>query len=160
MKAQIRRLTMEDSTRIVAIINSAATKYENEIPDDLYSEPYMPLDELEDEMEKMDFFGYVTETLLGVIGLQNLDDVSLIRHLYVIPEQQRHGIGTELLDHSIDRAGSDEILVGTWEAATWAIRFYEKNGFDLVDDAESLLQQHWEVPPRQMDESLVLRYRR
>ncbi len=160
MNGKIQRLSKNDATEIARVINQAAEMYENVIPEDQYSKPYMPLDELENEMEKMEFYGYFDELLIGVIGLQDLENVTLLRHLYVLPDYHRQGIGTELLDHSLENASANDILVGTWKAAKWAVQFYEKHGFKRVANTQELLQKHWDVPQRQMEESIVLRYRR
>ncbi len=153
---------LSDKYRIFRVINEAAKKYKNRIPDDCYSEPYMPLNELEKEMRKMQFYGYyVGEELVGVVGLQYLPDydVFLIRHLYVLPEFQRKGIGSKLLKFGIERSPTPEIYVGTWKAAHWAIKFYEKNGFENLGNDRKLLRKYWDVPERQIEESVVLKYR-
>lgn len=155
----MEQLPKRDAPKIAGVINQAAERYEGAIPDELYNKPYMSLDELENEMEKMKFYGYFDEILVGVIGLQSLEEVTLIRHLYILPEHQRQGIGTQLLDHALDNSSSEDILVGTWEAAKWAVQFYEKHGFTLVENPQELLKEHWDVPRRQMKESVVLRLR-
>jgi GNAT superfamily N-acetyltransferase len=116
----------------------------------------MPLNELRKEIVEMTFFAYEENGMLGVVGYQPVKDVTLVRHLYVLPEYQRRGIGKKLLKHVIHIAKTRRILVGTWEAATWAIRFYEKNGFELVPNKNELLRNYWNVPERQIDLSVVL----
>ena len=158
----IKPLSDENKMEIFKVINEAAKKYKNRIPDDCYSEPYMPLSKLEEEMRKMHFYGYcINEELVGVVGLQYLSDydVFLIRHLYVLPEFQRRGIGTKLLKFGIAKSPSSKIYVGTWKAAHWAIRFYEKNGFVNLGNNRELLRRYWDVPERQIEESIVLKYR-
>ena len=159
---QFIKLSDRHKLEIFKVINEAAKKYKGKIPDDCYSEPYMPLSELEEEMQKMQFYGYcVGEKLVGVVGLQNLPEhgVFLIRHLYVLPEFQRKGIGTKLLRFGITKSLSQKIYVGTWRAAYWAISFYEKNGFENLGNNRELLRKYWKIPERQVEESVVLRYR-
>lgn len=116
--------------------------------------------ELADALDEMQFYGATDGTLVGVVGLQERADVSLIRHLYVRPEVQREGVGTALLEAALERAGSATVLVGTWEAAGWAVAFYERNGFELLGTDVELLSTDWEVPPAQLEASVVLRYER
>ncbi len=153
----IRRCSSKDEHAILHIINQSAKAYRGVIPDDRYKEPYMTLDELQNEMAEMTFFGYEKEgRLLGVVGDQPVKDVTLVRHLYVHPQHQRKGIGEELLKHVIQTATTSQILVGTWEAADWAIRFYEKRGFKLSSNKEALLRAYWRIPKRQIETSVVL----
>jgi len=153
----IRRCGQKDEEIIFNIINESAKAYEGVIPGDRYHEPYMPLEELRKEMGEMAFFGYEEEgKLLGVAGFQPVKDVALVRHLYVLPEHQRRGIGAKLLNHIKRIATTQQLLVGTWEAATWAIRFYEKHGFRLLPNKDKLLRKYWEIPERQIELSVVL----
>jgi len=152
----IRICSHEDQAIIFAIINDSAKAYRSVIPADRYHEPYMPLNELRKEIDEMTFFAYEENGMLGVVGYQPVKDVTLVRHLYVLPEYQRRGIGKKLLKHVIHIAKTRRILVGTWETATWAIRFYEKNGFELVPNKNELLRNYWNVPERQIDLSVVL----
>ena len=153
----IRSCGQEDETEILTIINESAIAYRTAVPPDRYHEPYMPRDELRKEMTEMTFFGYEQNSrLLGVVGYQPVKDVSLVRHLYVRPERQRLGVGTKLIAHVIRLAKTRRILVGTWETATWAIRFYEKEGFKLLPNKDSLLREYWEIPERQIGLSVVL----
>ncbi len=149
---------VNDGEGILEVINSAAQRYEGAIPDDCYSEPYMTKRELEEEMREMDFHGYRKTNLVAVVGVQNLKEVTLIRHLYVRPGRQRQGIGSKLLEFAVDEAENKKMLVGTWRGADWAVSFYEKNGFEQVEDSEKLLRRHWDIPERQVEESVVLRY--
>jgi len=139
------------------VINEAAKTYKDLIPKDRYSEPYMPMPDLRNEMRKMTFLGYEEERkLLGVAGYQQVKDVTLVRHVYVLSEQQRKGVGSQLLNQSIQVAKTRRILVGTWQAATWAIRFYEKHGFKLQPNKDELLREYWRIPERQIQLSVVL----
>ena len=153
----IRRCNQEDEAEIFKIINESAKAYKDVIPEDRYHEPYMPLEELRKEMSEMIFFGYEEKgRLLGVVGHQPVKDVTLMRHIYVLPQHQRRGIGSELLSHLMRIATSSQILVGTWEAAAWAIRFYEKHGFTLLPNKDELLRRYWKIPERQIELSIVL----
>lgn len=159
----IRRCREEDFEALLAIINDAATAYRGAIPDDCWSEPYMPAGELVAEMEAgVEFWGWEDgEELLGVMGTQDVGDVTLIRHAYVRTEHQGQGIGGELLGFLAARTDRP-LLVGTWAAATWAIRFYEGHGFRLVPAGEkdALLGRYWSIPARQVATSVVLADRR
>jgi N-acetylglutamate synthase-like GNAT family acetyltransferase len=117
----------------------------------------MSLQELRREMSEMTFFGHEEEgKVLGVAGYQPVKDVTLVRHIYVLPEHQRRGIGSKLLSYLMGMATSRQILVGTWEAATWAIRFYEKHGFKLLPNKNELLRRYWKIQERQIEPSIVL----
>lgn len=145
------------------IINESAWAYKGVIPADRWHEPYMSLTELEGEMEKgVRFYGYRDgERLLAVMGIQDVKDVTLIRHAYVRTECRGLGLGGELLAY-LNRLTDRPVLIGTWKAASWAIRFYRKHGFSLLGDAEKnqLLKTYWTVPARQIEESVVLADRR
>jgi GNAT superfamily N-acetyltransferase len=142
-----------------AIINAAARKYHGAIPADCWHEPYMPRAELESEIAAgVRFWGYEDgEALVGVMGLQDVRDATLIRHAYVLPARQGQGIGGALMRALLPRARSS-LLVGTWSAAHWAIRFYEGHGFRLVTQAEKdrLLDAYWKINARQRETSVVL----
>lgn len=149
-----------DTPRIYSIVNDAATAYRGAIPADRWHEPYMPLDELRREIaDGVKFWGWYQPdgTLTGVMGIQDMKDVALIRHAYVSTTQQRSGIGGQLLRHLLALT-ERPVLIGTWAAATWAISFYLRNGFTLVTDAEKnvLLRRYWNVPARQIETSVVL----
>jgi len=155
----IRSCGEEDEGEILTIINESAKAYRDVIPRDRYHEPYMPTDELRIEMREMTFFGYEQDgRLLGVLGYQPIKDVTLVRHLYVRPENQRLGIGRKLIAYVISVAKTRLILVGTWESATWAISFYEKCGFKLLPNKDRLLREYWKIPERQIELSLVLEF--
>jgi GNAT superfamily N-acetyltransferase len=157
----IRSLLPSDFDAILKVINNAAQAYRGVIPADRWKEPYMSAGELEEEIEAgIRFFGWVEGGyLLGVAGTQALENITLIRHAYVLPECQRRGTGTRLLEYLLDLAETPEILVGTWADATWAIRFYEKHGFKMVSSREKdrLLRTYWNIPERQIETSVVLR---
>lgn len=148
-----------DRGRIHEIINESAEAYRGVIPSDCWHEPYMPIAELESEIQSgVQFYGYTFDGhLVGVMGIQNVRDVTLIRHAYVRTAQRKHGIGTLLLRHLVTMT-DQPILIGTWRAATWAIRFYERSGFTLVEGREKdrLLESYWTVSVRQIEESVVL----
>jgi GNAT superfamily N-acetyltransferase len=153
----IRQCQPRDISRIYSIINEAAKAYEGVIPTDRYNQPYMPLDELEQEMEQMIFFGWeVDSELVGVMGFQPIKDVTLIRHAYVLPQWQKQGIGSKLLNHLKRRVTTSRLLVGTWADAEWAIDFYEKHGFNLQLNKDELLKTYWDIPQRQIETSVVL----
>lgn len=130
----IRRLLPSDFDVILNVVNDAAQTYKGVIPDDRWKEPYMPAEELREEIESgVTFYGWVEKgSILGVTGIQRVKNVTLIRHSYVITERQRQGIGGRLLEHLKKLAETSEILVGTWENASWAVSFYQKHGFQLV----------------------------
>jgi N-acetylglutamate synthase-like GNAT family acetyltransferase len=148
-----------DFDTIYEIINDAARAYAGVIPADRWKEPYMSRDELRHEIEEdVAFWGFEQHgELAGVMGLQDVQDVTLIRHAYVRTTEQHQGIGGLLLRHL--RAGTSRpVLIGTWAAADWAIRFYEGHGFRLVSPQEKdvLLRTYWSVPRRQIETSVVL----
>ena len=155
----IRLCQPQERTRIVAIINAAAQVYRGVIPADRWHEPYMPTAELAREIEAgVTFWGCELDgKLVGVMGLQRVRDVDLIRHAYVLPASQRHSVGSSLLKH-LRNASTRPMLVGTWSTAAWAIRFYERHGFDLVSPALAtvLLKRYWNIPDRQIETSVVL----
>ena len=155
----IRRCTDDDLPVVYAIINDAAQAYKDVIPADRWHEPYMPMDELRQEIRNgVQFWGYESDgELIGVMGTQDRSDVALIRHAYVKTTRRKQGIGTELLRH-LEQMTHKPILIGTWADATWAISFYEKNGYRRLSrkDTERLLRQYWSVPDRQVTTSVVL----
>jgi GNAT superfamily N-acetyltransferase len=156
---RIRDCTRRDLPAIEAIVNAAAQRYRGAIPADCWHEPYMNRGDLLAALASgVRFAGWEGEAgLVGVMGLQDVRDVTLIRHAYVLPEHQGKGIGGALMRHLVPRA-SAPLLVGTWAAATWAIRFYESHGFRLMGDAEKdrLLDAYWQISPRQRETSVVL----
>ncbi len=153
----IRSCQAGDAGSIYFIINRAAEAYEGIIPADCYHQPYMPVEELEQEMKQMTFFGWeVNGEFVGVMGFQPIKDVTLIRHAYVLPHWQRQGIGNKLLNHQRSLVTTSRLLVGTWADAHWAIAFYKKHGFSLLPDKDELLKTYWDIPRRQIDTSVVL----
>jgi len=157
----IRVLGRDSFSGILEIVNDAATAYRGVIPADRWHEPYMPDEALRAEMDAgVVFWGFEEEgKLLGVMGLQYVQDVALIRHAYTRSAVRGRGFGGALLEH-LKREARAPLLVGTWKAATWAVRFYEKRGFVLTSQAEKqrLLGRYWNIPERQVDESVVLRH--
>jgi GNAT superfamily N-acetyltransferase len=155
----IRLYRDDERTAILAIINSAARAYRGVIPVDRWHEPYMPPGELDHEIAAgVVFWGYETGGgLLGVMGIQPVRDVDLIRHAYVRPDSQRLGVGAALLKH-LRGLSTRRMLVGTWAAAEWAIAFYQRYGFELVSTERktALLKTYWTVPDRQIETSVVL----
>ncbi len=156
----LRRCTADDFDRILAIINDAAMAYRGIIPDDRWKEPYMPAEELAEEIAAgIEFDGYeIAGTgLVGVMGVQMVEDVALIRHAYVATGRQRAGVGSALLEGLRGRVDRP-ILIGTWAAAIWAIDFYRRHGFELVpaEEKSGLLRRYWTVPERQIETSVVL----
>lgn len=159
----IRRCDEQDSDAIWAIINDGAQAYKGVIPQDCWKEPYMSRDELRHEMQQGVAFSGCEESgdLLGVMGVQPVQDVTLIRHAYVRTSNQSQGIGSRLLIH-LQKLTQRPILIGTWADAAWAIRFYEKHGFQIVPphQKEGLLTRYWKIPERQRETSVVLADRR
>jgi len=157
--SNIRLCRDDEHSAVFAIVNAAAEAYRGVIPDDRWHEPYMPPDELASEIAAgVAFWVYERSgVLLGTMGLQSVRDVDLIRHAYVRPDRQRLGIGTALLTH-LRRLSRRRMLVGTWAAADWAIRFYQDHGFVLVLPAAkaTLLKTYWTIPNRQIETSVVL----
>jgi len=155
----IRRCKESDFNTIFEIINDAAQAYKGIIPEDRWNEPYMPFEELMSEIEDgVVFWGLEHDgQLVGVMGIQNKDDVTLIRHSYVRTQAQRMGIGTKLLLH-LESMTEKPVLIGTWAASLWAISFYEKNGYTLLSEEEKnrLLSNYWSIPERQVETSVVL----
>ena len=155
----VRPCRNDERSAISEIINLAAEAYRGVIPADRWHDPYMSLQELDSEISAgVDFWAFEREgEVIGVMGIQPILDVELIRHAYVRPGNQRHGVGAALFAH-IRSMSSRRMLVGTWAAATWAIAFYQRQGFVLVSPEQktALLKSYWTVPERQIDASVVL----
>jgi N-acetylglutamate synthase-like GNAT family acetyltransferase len=155
----IRKCKESDLNTIFEIVNDAAQAYKGVIPKDRWHEPYMSLAELRTQIEDgIVFWGLERDgQLLGVMGIQDKGDVTLIRHAYVLTRAQKRGIGEKLLQH-LQNMTEKPILIGTWAAASWAVSFYQKNGYTLVSGQEKnrLLNRYWSIPERQVETSVVL----
>jgi N-acetylglutamate synthase-like GNAT family acetyltransferase len=149
----------KDFNDIYEIINDASSAYKGIIPLDRWQEPYMPKEELKKQIrEGVEFWNYTEDSeILGVMGIQFMKDVTLIRHAYVRTAQRKKGIGGMLLKHLCDMSETP-ILIGTWADASWAIDFYKKHGFRLLSETEKnkLLNIYWSIPERQVEISIVL----
>jgi GNAT superfamily N-acetyltransferase len=155
----IRRCRDDERDAILSIVNQAAEAYRGVIPDDRWREPYMPGRELDEEIAAgVVFWGYEADgALVGLMGIQRVRDVELIRHAYVLPARQGVGVGGGLLEHLIGLS-TRRMLVGTWKAAEWAVRFYRRHGFEpvLPEQIAVLLRRYWTLPERQIETSVVL----
>jgi len=159
MQVIIRRCNNKDFEAIFSIINDAAEAYNGVIPEDCWKIPYMSREEIQHEIDDgVVFWGYEeANKLIGVMGIQDVQDITLIRHAYVRTAHRNQGIGGKLLAE-LHRKATAPILIGTWADAFWAIRFYEKHGFRLVSTEEKnlLLGKYWSIPKRQVETSVVL----
>jgi GNAT superfamily N-acetyltransferase len=159
LEIMLRQCELSDINAIFEIINDAAEAYRGIIPDDRWHGPYMPVDEIRREIKAgVVFWGVEQEGhLAGVMGIQDKGEVVLIRHAYVLSRFRRQGIGEKLLRH-LEGLTDKPILVGTWKNASWAVSFYQKNGYRLVSDEEKdrLLRKYWSIPERQIETSVVL----
>jgi GNAT superfamily N-acetyltransferase len=157
--ASIRPCNDAEREAIFAIVNAAAEVYRGVIPADRWHEPYMPMSELDGEIAAgVEFWGYEDGgELLGIMGIQRLGDVDLVRHAYVLPASQGRGVCGALLEHLM-KAAPRPVLVGTWAAAEWAIGFYRRHGFEQVtpEQKDELLSRYWDIPERQIETSVVL----
>lgn len=155
----IRRCSEADFNAVYETVNDAALAYKGIIPPDRWKEPYMPFEELSAEIEDGVVFWVLEDKgrILGVMGVQDKGDVTLIRHAYVRTQAQKTGVGTKLLRHLEDMT-EKPVLIGTWKDASWAVSFYEKNGYIKVSDKEKnrLLRKYWSIPERQVETSVVL----
>jgi len=155
----IRRCDDRDFESVWIIINDGAQAYRGTIPEDRWTEPYMSREKLQHEIDdSVVFWGYEDAgNLLGVMGIQQVRDMTLIRHAYVRASRQKRGVGAHLLSH-LRLLTERPVLIGTWADAVWAIRFYEKHGFQMVSTTEKdrLLKQYWTIPERQIETSVVL----
>ena len=156
----IREYKKTDTSKILNIVNDASIKYKGVIPDDCWKEPYMSEQELIDEFsDGVRIYGYNhNNELIGVIGIQEVKDVVLIRHAYTLSSFQGKGAGSALLEYLLKKNLNSRLLVGTWKDATWAIKFYEKFGFILHTKEEKtlLLKKYWKIPSKQIENSVVL----
>jgi GNAT superfamily N-acetyltransferase len=155
----IRLCRADERATILTIVNAAAEAYRGVIPDDCWHEPYMSREELDREIAAgVEFWGYEDDgELIGVMGIQHVQDVDLIRHAYILPARQSRGIGSQLLEH-LERSTTRRILIGTWKDAEWAIRFYQRHGYELVSAERKtlLLKRYWTISDRQTEMSVVL----
>jgi GNAT superfamily N-acetyltransferase len=160
----ISKLTISDFQAILTVVNNAAIAYEGKIPRDRWKEPYMTVQELKEEIQSgVQFYGWIeNNVLIAVMGIQRVNDVTLIRHAYVLKSYQRKGYGEKLLKHLLGLSETSKIYVGTWKAATWALKFYQRNEFKLVSTEEKnkLLKKYWNIPERQVETSVVLELKR
>jgi len=156
----INEYTKNDISNIVSVINDAAKKYKGIIPTDCWHEPYMSEQKIVNEFTSgVRMFGYKKNSILvGVMGIQKLKNITLIRHAYTLTSYQGTGIGKSLLRYLIETNQNNCLLVGTWRSATWAIKFYEKFGFVLhtKEKTEILLKKYWKIPSKQIENSVVL----
>ena len=156
----ITEYTKSDTPDILLVINDAALKYKGIIPDDCWREPYMTEQKLVNEFTNgVRMFGYKKNNILvGVMGIQKLKNLTLIRHAYTLTSYQGTGIGKSLLQYLLEINQNNCLLVGTWRDATWAIKFYEKFGFVLhtKEKTEQLLKKYWRIPLKQIENSVVL----
>ncbi len=153
----IRQCQNEDTERIYFVINQAAGAYEGSIPADCYHQPYMSREELDREMKRITFFGWEADgELVGVMGIEPIKGVTLIRHAYVLPQWQQQGIGSQLLNHLKGLTSTRQLLVGTWADARQAIAFYQKHGFHQLPERDELLTTYWDIPQRQIETSIVM----
>ncbi len=159
IRTSIRSCHADERAAILAIVNAAAEVYRGVIPADRWHVPYMPAAQLDEEIVAgVTFWGYEQDgTLIGVMGFQPVRDVDLIRHAYVLPGNQQRGVGGALLKR-LRQTSARQLLVGTWAAADWAIRFYQRHGFALVSPERkaALLKMYWTIPERQIETSVVL----
>ena len=157
----ITECTKKNISNILYVINDASLKYKGIIPNDCWHEPYMTKQKLISEFANgVRMFGYNKDSnLVGVMGIQELKDVTLIRHAYILTQYQGLGIGKSLLQHLFKIKTSSCLLVGTWRDATWAIQFYEKFGFILHTKKQTaqLLKKYWNLPSKQIKNSVVLK---
>jgi N-acetylglutamate synthase-like GNAT family acetyltransferase len=155
----IRPCRQSDFLAIWTIINDGASAYRGIIPADRLHDPYMTVEELNHEIAGgVQFWGCEDNgSLVGVMGSQDVADVTLIRHAYVRTDYQKQGVGAQLLA-GLRAMASRPVLIGTWAAADWAIRFYQRHGFHLVShqEKERLLRKYWDIPTRQIETSVVL----
>ena len=156
----ISEYTKNDTSKILHVINDASLRYKGIIPNNCWHEPYMSKQKLIDEFsDGVRMYAYHHDNkLIGVIGIQEVKNVTLIRHAYTLTSYQGKGTGSELLKYLLKKNQSSRLLVGTWRAATWAIRFYEKFDFILQtkDQSTLLLKKYWKISSNQIKNSVVL----
>ena len=146
-----------DAYEIFRVVNDGAERYRVAIPEDRWHEPYMPMEEVHREMRRMRFYGFRKDLeLLGVMGKEPVKDATLIRHAYVSTRSQGKGIGSKLLRFIEKQVDTEWLFAGTWRAAAWAIGFYQKHGYTLMENKDDLLRRYWDIPERQIETSVVL----
>jgi GNAT superfamily N-acetyltransferase len=148
---------VKDPDEIFGVVDDGSRRYKGVIPDDCYHKPYMPMDELLEEMKRLRFYGFRKDLkLLGVMAKEPIKDTTLIRHAYVSMEHQGKGIGSKLLAFIEKQVDTEWLLVGTWKAVTWAIDFYKKHGYTFMNNKDDLLRKYWDISDRQIETSIVL----
>jgi len=156
----IRECKKNDTYKILNIINDASIKYKGIIPNDCWKEPYMSEKELLNEFSNgVCMYGYrLNNTLIGVIGIQEVKDVVLIRHAYTLSSYQNKGVGSALIKYLLKKNQGSRLLVGTWKDATWAIQFYKKFDFFIhtKEKKNLLLKKYWQISAKQIENSVVL----
>jgi GNAT superfamily N-acetyltransferase len=157
----ITKLSPNDFQDIFRVINETAVIYKGVIPADMYHEPYMSQTKLKEEIaDGIEFYGiHENGVLVAVMGIQKVKDVTLLRHAYVLSNLQRKGYGEKLLKHLVKLASTPTVLVGTWETTDWAIKFYEKNNFQLLgkEEKDRMLHKYWNISERQVETSVVFK---
>jgi len=155
----IHKCEEKDFEAVYSVINDAAQAYRGVIPADHFKEPYMSKEELRHEIEDGVVFWAYEENgrLIAVMGIQAVQDVTLIRHAYVRTKRRNQGIGGKLLSALLGRTDRP-VLIGTWKDATWAIAFYQKHGFKPLSSQQTdrLLRKYWSLHERQIQTSVVL----
>ena len=149
-----------DTSKILHVINDASLRYKGVIPDNCWQEPYMSKQKLIDEFsDGVRMFGYhQNNKLIGLIGIQDKKEITLIRHAYTLTSYQGKGTGSALLEYLLKKNKNSRLLVGTWLNSTWAIRFYKKFGFILHSKKQTtlLLKKYWKISSKQIQNSVVL----
>ena len=156
----ITEYTKNDISKILYVINDAALIYKGIIPDNCWHNPYMSKQKLIIEFAKgVRMFGYAKNNkLVGVMGIQELNNITLIRHAYTLTQHQGKGKGSKLLKFLLEKNKNSHLLVGTWKSAKWAIKFYEKFGFIVhtIEQSTLLLKKYWNISSKQIENSVVL----
>lgn len=156
----IKEYSIKEISSILYVINEASFKYKDIIPEDCWHEPYMLKQELINEFNNgVRMFGYKKDNnLIGVMGIQELERVTLIRHAYILTDYQKKGIGSKLLNYLFHINSKSSLLVGTWREAKWAINFYKKFGFNIhaKEKTFELLNKYWKISSKQIKHSVTL----
>ncbi|RJQ79504.1 MAG: N-acetyltransferase [Desulfobacteraceae bacterium] len=158
-KDVLRPCEPNDFEDIYTIINDGAQAYKGVIPADRWHDPYMSRPDLEGEIQDNVLFWGIEQRgrLTAVMGIQDKGEVNLIRHAYVRTQCHRQGLGSRLLT-CLAGMTAKPILIGTWADARWAVSFYQKHGYVLLEEEEKerVLKKYWRIPPRQVETSVVL----